>query len=177
MIVSTHPPERSKWLERGVVERAEREIPLPVTHVVVDLEAEDAAAARSAEPEPPELAALADALEQVVDQALEVLGVSVVPKSSGMMSGRKPWRDLGVRVDDRLLDEGRVLAREHVVEVRAGGRGRPGGLRARGRCRTARRRAPAGASCGGLAPGHAGDAGDVGGDVLGVLPVTSSAGM
>ena len=48
VIVSTHPPERSKWLERGVVERAKSEIPLPVTHVVVDLAAEDAAAARSA---------------------------------------------------------------------------------------------------------------------------------
>jgi hypothetical protein len=40
LIVSTHPPERSKWLERGVVERARSEVPLPVTHVVVDLEAE-----------------------------------------------------------------------------------------------------------------------------------------
>jgi hypothetical protein len=44
VIVSTHPPERSKWLEGGVVERARRDIPLPVTHVVVDLEAEGAAA-------------------------------------------------------------------------------------------------------------------------------------
>lgn len=41
VIISTHPQERSKWLERGVVERAERELPLPVTHVVVDLDAED----------------------------------------------------------------------------------------------------------------------------------------
>ena len=48
VIVSTHPPERSKWLERGVVERARAEVPLPVTHVVVDLAAEGAAAARSA---------------------------------------------------------------------------------------------------------------------------------
>jgi hypothetical protein len=44
VIVSTHPPERSRWLERGVVERARREVPLPLTHVVVDLEAEAAAA-------------------------------------------------------------------------------------------------------------------------------------
>ena len=44
VVISTHPPERSRWLERGVVERAEREVPLPVTHVVVDLEAEQAAA-------------------------------------------------------------------------------------------------------------------------------------
>jgi hypothetical protein len=44
LVISTHPPERSKWLERGVVERAEREVPLPVTHVIVDLEAEQAAA-------------------------------------------------------------------------------------------------------------------------------------
>jgi len=40
LIISTHPPARSRWLESGVVERAERDVPLPVTHVVVDLEAE-----------------------------------------------------------------------------------------------------------------------------------------
>ncbi len=45
VIISTHPPQRSKWLEGGVVERAITEIPLPVTHVVVDLEAEGAPAA------------------------------------------------------------------------------------------------------------------------------------
>ena len=47
IIISTHPPDRSRWLENGVVERAQREIELPVTHVVVDLEAE-AGAVRSA---------------------------------------------------------------------------------------------------------------------------------
>jgi hypothetical protein len=40
VIISTHPPSRSRWLERGVVQRAREEVPLPVTHVVVDLEAE-----------------------------------------------------------------------------------------------------------------------------------------
>jgi hypothetical protein len=40
VIIATHPPERSRWLERGVVERAREEVPLPITHVVVDLEAE-----------------------------------------------------------------------------------------------------------------------------------------
>jgi GABA permease len=43
IVISTHPPERSHWLERGVVERAHDEIDLPITHVVVDLEAEGAA--------------------------------------------------------------------------------------------------------------------------------------
>jgi hypothetical protein len=47
LIISTHPPERSRWLEGGVVERARREVPLPVTHVVVDLEAEAAASPAS----------------------------------------------------------------------------------------------------------------------------------
>ena len=42
LVISTHPPERSRWLEGGVVERARNEIPLPVTHVVVDLESEGA---------------------------------------------------------------------------------------------------------------------------------------
>lgn len=44
IIISTHPPDRSRWLERGVVARAREEIELPVTHVVVDLEAEAAPA-------------------------------------------------------------------------------------------------------------------------------------
>ena len=48
VIISTHPPERSKWLERGVVENARRDVPLPVTHVVVDLEAEGVSSAASA---------------------------------------------------------------------------------------------------------------------------------
>jgi hypothetical protein len=40
VVISTHPPDRSHWLERGVVTRARNEVPLPITHVVVDLEAE-----------------------------------------------------------------------------------------------------------------------------------------
>jgi GABA permease len=49
IVISTHPPDRSHWLERDVVRRAREEIDLPITHVVVDLAAERAeAAARSA---------------------------------------------------------------------------------------------------------------------------------
>jgi hypothetical protein len=40
LIISTHPPQRSRWLERGVVDRAREEVELPITHVVVDLERE-----------------------------------------------------------------------------------------------------------------------------------------
>jgi GABA permease len=40
VIISTHPPGRSNWLERGVVERAKERFEIPVTHVVVDLERE-----------------------------------------------------------------------------------------------------------------------------------------
>lgn len=55
VIVSTHPAARSRWLELGVLERAESDLELPVTHVVVDLEAEagadhDAAISRPAAP-------------------------------------------------------------------------------------------------------------------------------
>jgi GABA permease len=38
LIVSTHPPGRSHWLERGVVEGARSRFDVPLTHVVVDLE-------------------------------------------------------------------------------------------------------------------------------------------
>jgi hypothetical protein len=37
IVISTHPPQRSRWLEHGVVDRARAEIELPITHVVVDL--------------------------------------------------------------------------------------------------------------------------------------------
>jgi GABA permease len=38
VLISTHTPERSNWLEAGVVERAREELDIPVTHVVVDLD-------------------------------------------------------------------------------------------------------------------------------------------
>jgi hypothetical protein len=44
MIISTHPPGRSNWLERGVITRARERFDLPITHVVVDLERERTAA-------------------------------------------------------------------------------------------------------------------------------------
>jgi hypothetical protein len=39
-IISTHPEGRSLWLERGVVAAARARFDVPITHVVVDLEAE-----------------------------------------------------------------------------------------------------------------------------------------
>ena len=39
LIISTHPVGRSHWLERGVVEKSRERFALPVTHVVVDLDA------------------------------------------------------------------------------------------------------------------------------------------
>jgi hypothetical protein len=47
LVISTHPEGRSHWLERGVVEAAEERYEIPVTHVVVDLEA-----ASTADPSP-----------------------------------------------------------------------------------------------------------------------------
>ena len=38
--ISTHPEGRSHWLERGVVTGARERFEVPITHVVVDLEAE-----------------------------------------------------------------------------------------------------------------------------------------
>jgi hypothetical protein len=40
VIISTHPPGRSNWLERDVVQRARDRLDIPVRHVVVDLERE-----------------------------------------------------------------------------------------------------------------------------------------
>jgi hypothetical protein len=40
IVLSTHPPGRSNWLERDIVEHVRERFALPITHVVVDLEAE-----------------------------------------------------------------------------------------------------------------------------------------
>lgn len=37
IVISTLPPEQSRWLEHGVVERTRDEVDLPVTHVIVDV--------------------------------------------------------------------------------------------------------------------------------------------
>lgn len=44
IVVSTHPLEHSHWLEHGVIEKAKAHTDLPVTHVVVDLAAQEAGA-------------------------------------------------------------------------------------------------------------------------------------
>jgi hypothetical protein len=45
IIISTHPPGRSNWLEKDVIARARERYDVPITHVVVDLESERRAAA------------------------------------------------------------------------------------------------------------------------------------
>ena len=45
IVISTLPPGESRWLEHDVVERTRREVDLPMTHVIVDLDAEAATAA------------------------------------------------------------------------------------------------------------------------------------
>ncbi len=37
IVISTHPPGRSNWLEKGIVESTRARYDVPVTHVVVDL--------------------------------------------------------------------------------------------------------------------------------------------
>jgi hypothetical protein len=46
VIISTHPPGRSNWLETGMLERLREELDIPVTHLVVDMERAPAAATR-----------------------------------------------------------------------------------------------------------------------------------
>lgn len=38
IVISTHPPERSNWLEKKTVDRARERFDRPITHVVVDLQ-------------------------------------------------------------------------------------------------------------------------------------------
>ena len=53
VIISTHPPTRSNWLERQVVRRARERYDKPITHVVVDLELESAETSLDTRPPSP----------------------------------------------------------------------------------------------------------------------------
>ena len=44
IVISTLPPEQSRRLKHEVVERTRREVELPMTHVIVDLDTERATA-------------------------------------------------------------------------------------------------------------------------------------
>jgi GABA permease len=50
IVISTLPPEQSRWLEHEVVERTRREVDLPMTHVIVDLDADRDAVAQPTRP-------------------------------------------------------------------------------------------------------------------------------
>ena len=43
IVISTHPPDRSNWLEKKTVEQAREKFQVPITHVVVDLDRDHAA--------------------------------------------------------------------------------------------------------------------------------------
>jgi hypothetical protein len=47
IVISTHPPGRSNWLEKEIIVRARERYDCPITHVVVDLEHERGQAAES----------------------------------------------------------------------------------------------------------------------------------
>ncbi|HEY2073306.1 MAG TPA: hypothetical protein VGG88_07010 [Gaiellaceae bacterium] len=47
IVISTHPEGRSHWLEQKLVDRARERFAVPITHVVVDLDAESASAPRA----------------------------------------------------------------------------------------------------------------------------------
>jgi hypothetical protein len=53
IVISTHPPARSHWLEKKIVSRARERYPVPVTHVVVDLVHEAALTHADPRPGPP----------------------------------------------------------------------------------------------------------------------------
>jgi hypothetical protein len=37
VVISTHAPERSKWIERGLIDDAKERVDIPITHLIVDM--------------------------------------------------------------------------------------------------------------------------------------------
>ena len=87
IIISTHPEGRSNWLEQGIVEGARERFDVPVTHVVVDL---DAAAVKE-----PSRGRLASLVLPAVDRERRVLHNAVRLRGADGDIGRprraRPW--------------------------------------------------------------------------------------
>ena len=94
IVISTHPPARSHWLERRVVQRARERYEVPVTHVVVDLAHE--AATTLSDPRPgPRVPRATTTLYRACDYD-EALAV----QTKGFVNGREPDGRSGVRFTD-----------------------------------------------------------------------------
>lgn len=65
VVIATHPADRSKWQERWVVDRARERYETPITHVVVDLEAERAGSRDSGMVDRPRPTGVPEATESV----------------------------------------------------------------------------------------------------------------
>jgi hypothetical protein len=73
VIVATHPDGRSNWLERGLVAQARERFDVPIAHVVVDLEREEARLVEEERPDP-----RAPARERHTGRDLALLAVAAV---------------------------------------------------------------------------------------------------
>lgn len=104
VIISTHPPQRSNWLERQVVKRSRERYELPITHVIVDLELEAAASADAAS-RPPAEAAPDPARRLRVYHASDYDGALAIRESGFRDAGDGGGR-AGVWVTDRPPDAG-----------------------------------------------------------------------
>jgi GABA permease len=129
VIISTHTPERSNWLERKVVQQARERYSLPITHVVVDLQRERSQtdpAPRAAQPA--EVVRLYHAAPY--EEALAI-------RSGGYRDSHPPGHDgAGVLLTDRppadagatdemvlfAVEVPREVASAHQVGEREGGR-------------------------------------------------------
>jgi hypothetical protein len=122
VIISTHPPQRSNWLERQVVSKARGRYDLPITHVVVDLELESAAAAGAA-PRAPAAPAPERARSLRLYHASDYDGAIAI-RESGFRDAAEGSRS-GVWMSDRPPEPGdgddRVLFAVDVPEDAAAG--------------------------------------------------------
>ncbi len=94
VIISTHPPARSNWLERDVVRRARSRYRVPITHVVVDLEHESVVSDAEGAPQ----SASAEALVRVYHEATYESAIAI--RRSGFADERRE-AGAGVLVSER----------------------------------------------------------------------------
>lgn len=95
VVISTHPPDRSNWLERRVVNQARDRYRVPITHVVVDLHHERATAEGDARVRAEEEAPRVRLYHQAgsYEEAMAIAGGGFTDAGEGVLVTDRPAAD------------------------------------------------------------------------------------
>jgi hypothetical protein len=104
VVISTHPPSRSNWLEKRVVQRARERYRWPITHIVVDLLHEDPSSA-----DHPDAPAPARPEPRAADPLIRLYHAAGYEEAMAIRRDGFPVDGGGVQFTDHGADDGQAI--------------------------------------------------------------------